>query len=44
MSTSCRLQSMQIWRQRIEAYSNKNTAIQSNRDQISFGIQLQTFP
>ena len=25
-------------------YSNKNTPIQSIRGQISFGIQLQTFP
>ena len=35
---------MQIWRQRTEAYSNKNTPIQGIRGQISFGIQLQTFP
>ena len=35
---------MQIWRQRTEAYSNKNTPIQGIRGQTSFGIQLQTFP
>ena len=35
---------MQLWRQQTEAYSNNNTPIQSIRGQISFGIQMQTFP
>ena len=43
LSNSCKFQSMQIWIQK-KLYSNENFRNQPIRGQITFGIQLQTFP
>ena len=44
MSYSCRFHSIRIWTQRKKPFPKKNPQNQSIRGQITFGIQLQTFP
>ena len=44
LSISCRFHSTQIWSQRKKPFSNKKPQNLSIRGQITFGIQLQTFP
>ena len=44
MSNFCSFQSIKIWSQRRKPFSNKTPQNKSIRSQITFGIQLQTFP
>ena len=44
LSNSCRIQSIKIWSQRKKPFPNKKPQNQFIRGEITFGIQLQTFP